>query len=117
MNLWANRTVKIAEKEDYLDRLYEVYPNEPKERYIEEKAIESIKKSYDKRNCSELLVKLLKLEKFPYKDSYISFLRKDPSAIDRNPQTSKRICETIYGMGFDKLREGVTQPKEANTRR
>jgi hypothetical protein len=57
------------------------------------------------------------LEKFPYKDSYIAFLRKDRTAIERNPQTVRRICNRLYDMGIENVIAGLTKPKEANTRR
>ena len=60
---------------------------------------------------------LLDLEKFPYKDSYISFLRKDRDAIKRNPKTVKRIAGRLYEMGIDKIIENIQAPKEANQRR
>jgi hypothetical protein len=60
---------------------------------------------------------LLQLEKFPYKDSYVGFLRKDRTAIERNPETVRRICDRLFGMGLENVINGITQAKEANTRR
>lgn len=64
-----------------------------------------------------MLNRLLGLERFPYKDSYVGFLRKDRGAIARNPETVQRICDRLYHMGLDRVIDGVTQSKEANTRR
>ena len=51
---------------------------------------------------------------FPVKDSYIGFIRLKPSAIDENPITVKRIAERLYSLGFDKMIEEATRPKETN---
>lgn len=117
MNQWAIKTIRLAKKKNYLDRLYKVYPNDPKPREVDTELLTSIEQSFKSENCEDLLVKLLDLDKFPFKDSYISFLRSDRTAIKRNPQTVKRICDTLFNMGFDKVKEGIVAPKEANTSR
>jgi len=117
MNEWAAKTVTLARDSDYLDKLYEVYPNEPLAREVSQSAIERVEQYYKESDFESLLNQLLDFEKFPYKDSYISFLRKDRDAIKRNPATVKRICDILYEMGINGIKEGVSQPKEANTRR
>jgi hypothetical protein len=117
MNEWSKRTLHLVENQDYLDKLQEIYPNEEGERGVEQSVIKSIRQSFEKRDEMNLLSTLLGLEKFPYKDSYIAFLRKDRTAIERNPQTVRRICKRLYDMGIENIIAGVTKPKEANTRR
>jgi hypothetical protein len=117
MNEWSKRTLHLVDEEDYLDRLQQAYPHEEGERDISQKVLSSIRQSFVQRDDLALLDKLLNLKKFPYKDSYVAFLRKDRAAIDRNPQTVRRICGRLYDMGIDDLIEGVKQPKEANARR
>lgn len=117
MNEWSKKTIKLAKTQNYLDRLYCIYPNELETRSIYREAIGVIERLFRNKECEELLNKLLDLEKFPFKDSYVGFLRKDRSAIQRNPETAKRLCETLYDLGFEKIREGMLEPKEANRRR
>lgn len=117
MNEWSRRTLHLVNNQDYLDRLQQVYPHEEGERYIDQNILNSIRQSFEERDDMALLDKLLNLDKFPYKDSYVAFLRTDRSAIERNPQTVQRISDRLYAMGIDNVIEGVTQPKEANTRR
>lgn len=117
MNKWALKSVEFAKKKDYLDRLQEVYPVEPKKRTIEQKSIDGIRKAFKTGNKAALLNQLLGLKKFPYKDSYVAFLRKDRTAILRNPKTVDRICKTLTSMGLQEVIEGITAEKEANTRR
>lgn len=117
MNEWSRRTLDMVNNQDCLDRLQQVYPHEEGERDVAPSILASISQSFEDGDDTELLDKLLNLDKFPYKDSYVAFLRTDRGAIVRNPQTVRRICDRLYAMGIDNLIEGVTQPKEANTRR
>jgi len=117
MNEWSIRTLHLVNEQNYLDRLQGIYPHEEGERDINQDALGPIRQSFEERDEITLLNKLLDLEKFPYKDSYVAFLREDRTAIERNPQTVRRICDRLYAMGIDKIIEGVTRLKEANTRR
>jgi hypothetical protein len=116
-NQWSEKTVELATTENYLDQLQNVYPHEEGTRNVPDDVITDIRNSFESEDVSGLLEKLLNLKKFPYKDSYVGFLRKDRTAIERNPQTVDRIYNRLRLMGIDKVIEGVTQPKEANTRR
>jgi hypothetical protein len=117
MNEWARRTLELVNTQNYLDMLQEVYPHEEGERDIEPDTIDEIRRLFNAGDDEALLDLLLDLEKFPYKDSYIAFLRTDRGAIQRNPMTVQRITDNLYSMGVEGVIAGVTQPKEANTRR
>jgi hypothetical protein len=117
MNPWSSRTLNLVTSEAYLDKLQEIYPHEEGGREVDGEILNSIKRLFKRKDNVALLNKLLDLEKFPYKDSYVGFLRKDRTAISRNPKTVKRICDRLYGMGIDSIIDGVIQPKEANARR
>ncbi|MBA4312507.1 MAG: restriction endonuclease [Chlorobiaceae bacterium] len=115
MNHWGKKTIELAKKKDYLDRLYKIYPNNPSAREIDLQELNLIEEYFHKKDSDALLNKLLDIDKFPIKDSYISFLRTDRSSIQRNPKTVKRICDILYALGLDKVKEGILAPKEANT--
>lgn len=117
MHTFSRKTIDLVTKENYLDRLQQIYSHEEGERDVSETTLNEIRDAFSRRNETELLNKLLGLEKFPYKDSYVAFLRKDRTAIARNPATVRRICSRLYEMGIDRVIDGVTQAKEANTRR
>lgn len=117
MNEWSQRTLHLVTSQDYLDKLQQIYPHREGERDVAVNALDSIRQSFEDRDEIALLNKLLDLEKFPYKDSYVGFLRRDRTAIARNPQTVRRICEKLYEMGIGSIISGVTQSKEANRRR
>lgn len=117
MNAWSKSTLELVTKHDYLDQLQLIYSHEEGEREVDESVLDSLKEAFEVRDDKKLLMQLLNLERFPYKDSYVGFLRKDKTAIDRNPETVSRICNKLYSMGINNLLTGVKQSKEANTRR
>lgn len=115
MNIWTKMSVEFANQRNYLDELYKVYPISPNlRREISSDLQKEIENAFELRNNQELVRALLKLELFPIKDSYVSYLRRDSSSISRNPQTVNRLAGTIYEMGLDTVIEKCTEPKETN---
>lgn len=115
MNYWTKLSVDYANQKSYLDDLFRVYPTIPNGlRDIDEKLWEKIEKSYNEENNIELIKSLLKLDLFPIKDSYVAYLRKDETAIDRNPATINRLAGRIYEMGLKEVYNKCTEPKETN---
>ena len=115
MNYWTAKSVDFANQRNYLDELYKVYPIIPNERReLNDCAMWKIKTYYDSGNNKELVKSLLDLEIFPIKDSYVAYLRKDCTAIDRNPETINRIAGNLRQLGFEEIMEKCAQPKETN---
>lgn len=115
MNYWTELSVEFANKRNYLDELYKVYPISPNlRRDISEKSCREIEKHFTNRNNIELVKELLELDLFPIKDSFVPYLRKDKSAIERNPNTINRIAGNLYSMGLDAIFDRCTEPKETN---
>ncbi|MDE3057603.1 MAG: hypothetical protein KGJ59_06575 [Bacteroidota bacterium] len=73
MNPLGRRTVQLARTKNYLDRLYNVYPNEISSRRVDEDLLKEVQRLFQENRSVELLQTLLDLEKFPIKDSYVSF--------------------------------------------
>ncbi len=116
MNIWTKLSIDYANQRSYLDDLFQVYPTIPDGiREIDEDIWSEIEKSFNKQDNTELFTNLLRLKKFPIKDSYVCFLRMDPESILRNPQTVNRITGNFYEMGLSKLYKKCTEPKETNT--
>lgn len=116
MNPWTKMSIDYVNQRSYLDDLFQVYPTIPEGiREIDEEIWCEIEKSFNKKDNTELLKNMLRLKKFPIKDSYISFLRMDSDSISRNPQTVNRITGNFYNMGLSKLYKKCTEPKETNT--
>lgn len=100
MNKWTELSVEYANQRSYLDDLFQVYPTIPEGiRDINKNVWEEVEKSFKEKNNDLLIRQLLKFELFPIKDSYISYLKRDSSAIERNPRTINRICGRLYEMG------------------
>jgi hypothetical protein len=115
MNKWIKLSIEYANQRSYLDDLFQVYPTIPEGiREIYESVWAEIENSFKKKDNDSLIRQLLKLELFPIKDSYIAYLKRDSSAIDRNPRTINRICGRLYEMGLDKIFERCSEPKETN---
>lgn len=115
MNYWTELSIEYANQRSYLDDLFQVYPTIPEGiRDIDQTRWTNIEKAFKKKNNEALLKELLKLDLFPIKDSYIAYLKRDVSAIERNPKTINRICGRLYEMGLDKIFERCSEPKETN---
>ena len=115
MNYWTQLSIDFASQRNYLDELFSVYPLRPEGmRDIDEEVWAQVEQSFTDRDNAALVRALLKLDLFPIKDSYVAFLRKDQSSIDRNPNTIDRLCGRFYEMGLDKIYDRSSEPKETN---
>ena len=115
MNLWTKLSIEYANQRSYLDDLFQVYPTIPEGiRTIDKGIWKEVEKAFTKKDNRVLIHQLLKLDLFPIKDSYIAYLKRDKTAISRNPRTINRICGRVYEMGLEKIFEKCSAPKETN---
>lgn len=115
MNHWSKLSIDYANQRSYLDDLFQVYPTIPEGiREINEEIWTEVEKAFKRKSNIDLIRVLLKLDLFPIKDSYIAYLKRDKSSIDRNPRTINRICGRLYEMGLNKIFEKCSEPKETN---
>jgi len=115
MNKWVAKSIKLANSSGYLDKLNEIYPvGGTFARDIPEEKRKKIKKLVAKRDFKSLLPLLLRLERFSIDDSYIGFIRKDNSAISKNPKTIRRLKKILLGMGEKGIIAGASRPKSAS---
>lgn len=92
-----------------------MYPTIPEGiREISQESWGRVEQAFKKQDNIALIKELLKLDLFPIKDSYIAFLKRDSSSIERNPKTINRICGRLYEMGIDRIFEKCSKPKETN---
>ena len=88
MNRWTQLSIEFANQRNYLDELFSVYPTIPEGiRDIDGDLWEQVEQSFQERDNTALLNALLELDLFPIKDSYVAYLKRDESAIGRNPNT------------------------------
>lgn len=115
MNYWTQLSIEYAEQKAYLDDLFSVYPTTPDGiRTINKEIWSNVEHAYGEKNNRELLKLLFKMDLFPIKDSYVAYLKRDPSAMDRNPNTVDRLCGRLYEMGIEKIYDRCSEPKETN---
>lgn len=115
MNYWTEISVEFANQRNYLDSLFKVYPLSPNlRREISTEKWDNIKQAFVLRENDKLIKNLLDLELFPIKDSYVAYLKRDPSAFERNPETINRLAGNLFELGLDKIYEKCTEPKETN---
>lgn len=116
MNFWTKLSIEYANQRSYLDDLFRVYPTIPEGiRDIDESIWKDVEASFAKKDNQTLLKNLLRLELFPIKNSYVAYLRRDPAALDRNPETVNRLCGRLYEMGIDEIYTNASKAKETNT--
>ena len=111
MNKWVEKSINLAKKSDYLDRLVKVYPINTNIISSSSNDYKIIKDTFKKHDRKELLFELLKFERFPIDDPYIGFFRKDKTAIKRNPKTVKRITDHLFKIGMGEIMAGIERQK------
>lgn len=115
MNYFLIQSIELANSRNYLDELFRVYPMSPDSlREIDAQKWSAFEKEFKQNNQAKIIQSLLDFELFPIKDSYVAYLRRDKSAILRNPMTIARLCGKLKEMGLDKIYKNLSQPKETN---
>lgn len=115
MDIWLEQSIEYANQRSYLDDLFKVYPTVPDGlRSLDSNKWDMVEKAFQDQNNEQLIRALLALDLFPIKDSYVAYLKRDKTAIERNPATINRLAGRIYELGLDKVWENCSQPKETN---
>jgi hypothetical protein len=115
LNPWVEMSIEYASQRSYLDDLFHVYPTIPEGiRDIDSGLWEEVEKAFERRDNVLLLESLLKFKLFPIKDSYVAYLKRDKSALKRNPATADRLAGRLYEMGLDEIFSRSSEPKETN---
>ena len=115
INPWTQLSIEYASQRSYLDDLFHVYPTIPEGiRGLDGELWKEVEKAFNKRDNATLLESLLKLNLFPIKDSYVAYLKRDKTALERNPATAARLSGRLYEMGLDTIFASCSEPKETN---
>jgi hypothetical protein len=115
MNYWTQLSIDFATQRNYLDELFSVYPTIPEGiREVNTNLWSQVENAFNQKDNMELLKTLLRFDLFPIKDSYVAYLKRDKSAIERNPNTVDRLCGRLYEMGLDTIFARCSEPKETN---
>ncbi|AQQ09921.1 Tsp45I type II restriction enzyme [Sedimentisphaera cyanobacteriorum] len=115
MNRYLELSIEYANQRSYLDDLFSVYPTIPEGiRDIDQQAWGKVEAAFNEGNNYELIRRLLEFDLFPIKDSYVAYLRRDKSALERNPKTTNRLAGRLYEMGLDLIYQKCSEAKETN---
>ena len=97
LNPWIEMSIEYASQRSYLDDLFQVYPTIPEGiREPNGELWKDIEKAFEKRDNVTLMKNLLKLDLFPIKDSYVAYLKRDKTALVRNPDTSPTLSAPFF---------------------
>lgn len=112
MSRWIQKSIRLANSTGYLDKLFRIYPIKLGDtRNIPDNIKTEVQKAFRNKNKVDLIIKLLKLPKFPIDDPYIASLRRHPSLLSKNPKTIERISQKLFSMGIDTVLELAGKPK------
>jgi hypothetical protein len=115
MNAWTQLSIEYANQRSYPDDLFHVYPTIPDGiREINAALWDQVQAAFEARDNETLLRTLISLDLFPIKDSYVAYLKRDHTAIIRNPATVARLCGRLYEMGIEEIYRRCSEPKETN---
>lgn len=115
MNHWTEMSIRYANQRNYLDSLFQIYPTIPDGiRAIEESKWNKVEEAFEKQDNKSMITALFQLDKFPIKDPYVAYMRRDGGSIERNPHTVARISGRVYEMGLSKISEICSEPAETN---
>lgn len=115
MNHWTQMSIRYANQTNYLDSLFRIYPTIPDGiRDIDETQWNRVEEAYAKKDGKSMIEALFKLNKFPIKDPYVAYMRRDPESLARNPETVARVSGRIYDLGLTKVHDVCSEPAETN---
>ncbi len=115
MNEWTRKSITLAKTSNYLDRLFSVYPvSNGMPRPLSENKKNKIRQSIENNDKKELILECIKGEVSPIKDSYIGFIKKDKSSLDRNPRTVNRLFGLLNELGYEQIIDQMERPAESN---
>jgi hypothetical protein len=122
LNRWAERTLRYARSEGYLDALIEIYRVElHPPRHLPDDVKENIRRLYGEGEYHQLINLLLGLRDFPFpvEHPYASLLRslgegERDEVMRRNPKLVKSLSEMLRSMGSDSIIGGMERPKDIN---
>lgn len=114
-NRWARESIRLAEREGYLDAVSAVYPvADPVPRVIPEALAQEITRWHGQRSGRRLVEACLRLPKFPFDDIYVGYLKLNRDALASNLNTVDRLGRRLLSLGADEILTLARQPKVAN---
>ena len=120
MNVWAEKSIKVASSSGYLDKLSTVYSAVPtSDRPLDDGTRQRIRQLRRQRKGLELLKVLLEVKRkghpFPFEHPYISLLdRKKPNLFAKNPGIAQQIGQILLSTKAEDIIRGCERPADLN---
>ncbi|MBS7645298.1 MAG: hypothetical protein QW569_06315 [Candidatus Bathyarchaeia archaeon] len=119
MNEWVEKSLRVAESQNYLDRLSEIYPAKPlPRRPLEDDVKNRIRELHGRGDWKELLKIILKQSKrghpFPVEHPYASILRQKPKLMENNPKVTQTLGSMLLKMSIDEIFRGIERSIDIN---
>jgi len=97
MNHWTEMSIRYANQRNYLDSFFQIYPAIPDGiRAIEEGKWNKVEEAFEKQDNKSMITALFQLDKFPIKDPYVAYMRRDGGSIERNPHTNMPSLTMLF---------------------
>jgi hypothetical protein len=118
---WTRKSIELCKKPVYGEKLEkEIYPEEFEDnkspRAVPVEKIHNIREAKHKGNNKKMLDALLSLEKRPFKDRFVSRLKKLDEPFLTDPYNAERVVNQAMDMDLSEIARGACQPKESNRR-
>ncbi len=112
-NLWAQKSIDLANTKNYLDQLKVIYPIEIQStRNIDPDLFREINIAHQKKDAGRIFMASLELPVFPIEHPYVGFIRYDPNKfIQQNPQVVRYIGDALLAMRIDEILLLGAKPK------
>ena len=113
MNIYTKKSIDLANKAGYLDKLLTIYSVQKAElRDIPQYIQEEVRDKFKKKDKKKLLDAFLETERFPFDDPYIASFRNHRYLINKNPKNFGRVSDRLFFYGSaDDLIKMASEPK------
>ncbi len=121
MNIWVERSIKLARSTGYLDRLVSIYPPDlPSDRPLDDVTKRRIRELHGQGKGVELLKLLLDISRrgrnpFPIEHPYVPLLRRERDRLfDKNPGVVNMLAQTILSLPVERIIRGCERSADIN---
>jgi len=118
-NVWIEKSVELAESQDYLLKVSQIYPATiPPRRPLDQRTRRTIETLHKNRDGKSLLNFLLDLRRkshpFPIEHPYVPLLGKRKEIFDKNPGMVEIVANILLNTHVEDIIRGCERPPDIN---